>query len=282
MILIADSGSTKTTWAFICNGQLWKCYTSEGLNPLTSTTECIQKTLSEVNVATDGRSVNNIFFYGAGCGTTENQQLVHSQLQSVFPVAKIQVESDLLGACRALGGDKEGLVGILGTGSNACRYDGRKIINKIPSLGYILGDEGSGNHIGRILLKDYFSRKMPVELQSDFRQHDDLELSTVLEKMYHKANPNRYLAQFAKFALLNRQHEYIQKVLHQAFTDFLTIQVLPLGCGTLHLVGSIAHTFKNELRESTLGTHIQIGNIIKEPIEGLILYHSSLPTNSGT
>lgn len=273
MILIADSGSTKTSWALIDNGYLKNSFTTEGLNPLTSTQDKINKVLQEVLVAADIQPVNQIYFYGAGCGTTESQRTILTLLQSVFAFATIEVESDLLGACRALCGNEKGLVGILGTGSNACQYDGNIIQSRIPSLGFILGDEGSGNHIGRVFLKEYFSGAMPNELRIVFKQQYNIELSNVLDNIYHQPSPNRYLAQFARFALQNRQHKYTQTLLHQAFTQFITTQVLPIGSGTLHLVGSIAHTFQQELAESAQNCNIKIGKVIKEPIEGLILYH---------
>lgn len=269
-ILLADSGSTKTTWA-LC-GTDCRTLTTCGLNPRTTSKEQFCQVCEDVSRWVGRPPALRLFFYGAGCGTRDSQSLVRSYLSEAFPRSQIHVDSDLMGACVALCGNRAGLVGILGTGSNACYYDGTRIVARPCSLGYILGDEGSGNHIGRMLLKDYFDRSMPMELSTMFQDGYDVDIETVLDSLYRRPAPNRYLAHFAPFALQHRQHPYIVQLLGDAFTQYLQRQVCGLApqATVLHLVGSVADAFKEEIAEAARPLGIHIGKVVKDPIEGMI------------
>lgn len=266
--LIADSGSTKTTWSVAEQKPLLR-FTTLGLNPHLTSQEQFLEILHGVSSRTAPFLVSEVYFYGAGCGTEEMCNTVAEYLHCFYLSAKIFVASDLLGACRAVCGNSAGVVGILGTGSNACLYDGERIIKQQPSLGYVLGDEGSGNHIGRILVKDYFSGRMDASLRPWFQEMFQFSHSSLLDHLYHQPYPNRYLASFVPFAIENRQSTYIQSVLSESFSDFMKTQVLPLGQGTLNLVGSVAYTFQEELAQVAAPMGIEIGEVIKEPIERL-------------
>ena len=200
MFLLADSGSTKTHWALVHQGQTRELST-EGLNPRLTDESAFLLILRQVRQdLVCGNPLNAIFFYGAGCGTQQMQQHVGQLLKEVFPKADVAVEGDLLGACRAACGRDPGVVGILGTGSNACFYDGQTIVRQRVSTGFILGDEGSGNHIGRMLLKDYLEERMPEYISSLF--HDTYPMSTneFIDRIYRQPYANRFLASLASFA----------------------------------------------------------------------------------
>lgn len=279
MKLIADSGSTKTSWALVVGSQVLS-YITVGLNPHFTSDERFEEVLAKVRQHYDevhGISMLDVeacYFYGAGCGSVEAQDRVHELLHNALAISRVEVQGDLMGACRALCGTLPGLVGILGTGSNACYYDGKEIRNQVFSTGYVLGDEGSGNHIGRRLLKDYLTQKMPQSLQQAFQEAHPESAQALLAKLYHEPNPNRFLASLAPFALHHREEAYIQQLLYGCFTDFLTEMVLPLQKEApkmpLHLVGSIAYHFKEELTLAAQEQGVQIGQVLQEPLAGLV------------
>jgi len=275
MILIADSGSTKTTWAKISSQDIVSMRNTVGLNPHTTTIDEIASTFTFIREEW-GDSFSNIFFYGAGCGSEVSRNMIAEQLQRVFVHATIIVDSDLKGACIASLGNKEGMVGILGTGSNVCYYDGRNEMKRLPSLGYILGDEGSGNHIGRLLLKSYFENSMPDELRSSMQKHFNMDYCEVIDNIYSKPHPNAYLASFAPFALENNSHPFIRALVQESFAQYFKHQVLPLGNYPIHLVGSVAYHFKEELLKvaDSMGVVVE-SPILKTPIEGLVEYFAS-------
>lgn len=270
MILIADSGSTKTTWVVAEQGKELFRHTSIGLNPHLTSEKCFCAVLAEVQMRVKNFAISEIHFFGAGCGSQESQRKVKDSLNALFPLSDIQVAGDLLGACIAVCGRKEGMVGILGTGSNACLFDGKTIVSQQPSLGFILGDEGSGNHIGKLLLKGYFAQTMPVELREQFEESFQVSYNQVLTKVYHEPNPNRYLAGLVPFAIENKDSDYIQRIVREAFESYSAVQILPLGGKVLNLVGSVADTFRKELTEIANLHGISVQNILKDPIPGLV------------
>ena len=268
MILIADSGSTKTTWAVLNGGS--KMITTIGLNPRVTVQEQFVAVLCSVRQQLSGVMPEVVHFFGAGCGTGEAQRQVGEYIHQVFPQANVTVESDLMGACIALCGQKGGYVGILGTGSNACQYDGRNIVKRMVSLGYILGDEGSGNHLGRMLLKRYFNGSLPQILSDELQTTYVLTVEDVLRQLYQEQGGNRYLASFVPFIRDHRDHPYIHQLLLDSFNSYFEEQVVPLGGDILHLVGSVAAVFREELVEAAQPYGVTIGTVMKEPIEGLI------------
>lgn len=276
MILIADSGATKTHW--VTDDSSVEIVT-KGLNPNTVKQKEIAETLHEVAASlSQGRRTKpqHLFFYGAGCGTDANKRLITKQLQQSFPTADITVETDLTGACRAALGDRPGYVGILGTGSNACYYDGRHPARKTLSLGYLLGDEGSATYLGKQLLTDYLHNKLPGTLHDAFRKDYPLSEAEWIDRLYHQPHPNLTMASLAPFITSHLRSPYVRSLLHGAVAEYIDNQVLPLlhEPAELHLVGSLAAAAESVLRQEATRRGIRIGRIIASPIEELRKYHS--------
>ncbi|MCS6796718.1 MAG: N-acetylglucosamine kinase [Raineya sp.] len=277
--LIADSGSSKTDWAIVSHQGLQEQFQTIGINPYFWTYEQIQEEIwANVAPHVSELEVEQIFFYGAGCSNAEKKQVVASALHKVFPNAHIVVEHDLLAAARALCGKTAGIACILGTGSNACVFDGSQITAQPINLGFWLGDEGSGGYIGKKLLKAFLHQELPEELYQKLKENYLIDIADVLENAYQKPFPNRYFASFAPFALQNAEHPFIQSLLYKGFEDFLSKYVAKLpNVETLpiHFVGSIAVVFEGLLRECLQKRKWQLGKILKIPMEGLIKYHTS-------
>lgn len=277
MNLLADSGSTKTHWACLANGEVRELVT-EGLNPRLTSADTFLYTFAQVRKQLlTGDDVEALWFYGAGCGTEEVQGRVTQLLIPAFGIQadKVHVAGDLLGACRATCGTTAGWVGILGTGSNLCFYDGTAIVRQRVSTGFILGDEGSGNHIGRRLLKDYLEDRMPKELSTMF--HDTYPMTTdqFIDRIYRQPNPNRFLASLATFADRHQQEPYIAQVLEDCFGSFFVqldafedTQEYPL-----HLVGGITQSFPHILAKVAASKGVALGVMMGDPMPGLINFH---------
>ena len=276
MTIIADSGSTKTHWASLNQGQT-KEMTTLGLNPRLTSDECYAEVCSEV-VTTFGQlsAADKVLFYGAGCGTEQVISRVKHILQTHFHTDKVQVAGDMLGACRAICGNKPGLVGILGTGSNTCYYDGTSIVQQRVSTGFVLGDEGSGNHIGRRLLKDYLEERMPERIRVMF--HDDYPwpVDYFIDQLYRHPNPNRFLAQFAAFAAEHSVDEYVAEVLDDCFGAYFD-NFDYFGTHAhkrLYLVGGITASFADSLARAAHKKGVALGATMSDPMAGLLKYHS--------
>lgn len=275
MLLIADSGSTKTHWE-LWNGEQWQGLITEGLNPYFVSDEVLETTFRKVAEMVHTDEALEVCFYGAGCtGETANKRLRQS-MNKILKPRSIEIESDLLAACRATCGNHSGIVAILGTGSNSCQYDGEKITRNIAALGYALGcDEGSGNAIGRQLLKNYFRDRMPQEISSLFREKYPMERTEFLEQIYHRPNPNRYLAQFACFAYENIANGWMRSMVEEVMEDFFREQIDQYDTQheSLNIIGSVAVGFEPVLRTLAQRHNTEIGMICKEPMEGLKKYH---------
>ena len=272
MILLADSGSTKTQWALIGSSSSEPLFfPSPGLNPITSSPASLRQGIESVSHWVGDRCVDEVRFYGAGCGTAEACRTMEALLGEQFLQANILVGSDMLGACIAVLGHEPGTVGILGTGSNACLYDGNAITHRLPSLGYALGDEGSGNHLGRLLLKAYFEERMPSDLRYAFSNEYNIEYKSVIDSIYHLPSPNTFLASLAPFANKHRIHPYIKNLLSDSFQQYFEHIVQPLGSTHLRLVGSIAYHFYPELLQAADSMSITIDTPpLQSPIQGLV------------
>ena len=277
MILIADAGSTKTDWVFIQKDKVIITLKSAGLNPVViSTTEInfrLSKSFEDFPKAT---KVEKIHFFGAGCWNEANCTIIRTALKKHFPNASIQVASDIVGAVRASCGDQPGIVCILGTGSNTCLFDGEKVRNGVPSLGYILGDEGSGMYLGRKLIKHYFYQELPEGLHQDFKEVYHLDKEKLIRKVYKEKGANQYLASFVPFLSKHRQHPFIQDLLKQVFTQFIERHILKYkehGVLPIHFIGSIAFHFKSELTNCLLEKELRLGRILQRPIEALMTYY---------
>lgn len=277
-ILIADSGSTKTDWALLVARRKTLCqFTTEGINPVTATDEQIKITLGiAFSYLENPTSIDKVCFYGAGCATTEICENMAALISETFGCSDIYVYSDLLGAARSLLGDSPGIACILGTGSNSCFYDGCEVVKNIPSLGFILGDEGSGNALGKRLLSDSLKSLLPDELQISLREEYLLEKGEVLKKVYKEPKANAYLASFVPFIANNIEHPYLRKLVSEEFAKFLDRNVMAYhDCEKydISFAGGIASLFADILRVETEKRGFNVLKIIKSPIEGLIEYH---------
>jgi N-acetylglucosamine kinase-like BadF-type ATPase len=278
MKLIIDCGSTKADWVIINDKEKVISFQTEGFNPNYTSKEYIYNIITkESSYKPYIQEITEVFFYGSGCGNNTNCAMIESLLSSVFNNSKIKVTNDMLAACHAVLGNRKGIACILGTGSNSCYYDGFEITNKSVSLGYILGDEGSANHIGKNIVHDYFYKKMPIELSIKLEKEYDLNISEFVENVYHKNQVSKYLATFSKFAFENKNHDYIKNLCFKSLNEFLEYHVLrfqPAKETEIGFVGSIAYFFQDILTQCFESHGLKISKIVKSPIEGLIKYYS--------
>lgn len=278
MILIADSGSTKTDWVLWNpdNDQINE-YHSIGLNPYFVSHQEISTVVSSFLEEDASESIREIYFYGSGCGSKESIQTVIKGLIAVCPQAKIQVEHDLMAAARALFGKAQGVACIMGTGSNACFYDGRSITKEAVSYGYVMGDEGSGNHLGRLLLKSIFSKKAPENMIKAFHtDYPEIDLSYLLEQLYHSKSPNKFLASFSPFLYKYKNDAYINGLISQSFHQFLdefVMDFIDKDQYPISFQGSIAFLYQDILEKVLMDRSLILGKVIKEPISSLLDYH---------
>lgn len=274
MILIADSGSTKTDWC-VDNGAVIH---TMGINPFHQSAESIRQILCNELLPQLPETIllDEIHFYGAGC-TPEKSVIVKEALEVMFPQASIHVKSDLLGAAHALCGKTKGIACILGTGSNSCYYDGEQIVQNVSPLGYILGDEGSGAVLGKRLVGDCLKNQLPQDICNAFLETFELTPSTIIEKVYRQPQANRFLASLTPFLSAHREVPQIHELLVSSFTDFFHRNVMqyPYQDTPVHFVGSIAWHFKEEVKEAALLLGIHTGKFIQSPIGELLKYHQN-------
>lgn len=279
MILIADSGSTKTSWCVADISGTPDCFTTGGINPFFRNTEDIIREWKESPLSQFTQPVKQIFFYGAGIVNKEKSDIIRKALHYFFPGTETDIQSDLMGAARAILGNKKGIACILGTGSNSCLYDGEKIIHHVPPLGFILGDEGSGAAMGKQLVSDYLKKCMPRELEIRFNREYPLSYDEILNGVYRKDHPNKFLAGFTPFLKKYIGQEYCNHLVKNAFEMFLMRNVAqydgyetqPVG-----FAGSVAYHFQDQLKHVLLKHNVTPITIIKEPLDKLILFHRKL------
>jgi len=275
--LIADSGSTKTEWCLL-EGKKKKQIFTQGLSPYFLSSEQIQNILEyELRPALKKIEPDEIFFYGTGCSNPANVKLVKHAIQKIFTKTKISVDHDLMGAAKALCGNEKGIACILGTGSNSCYYNGNKIIKNSPGLGFILGDEGSGAYLGRKVVQYYLYNTFDPDLMDRFNAKFGTNAIEILDAVYKKPLPNRYLASFAIFLAENRGHYMIENIIEDGFNDFFFNHVYKYReswIHPIHFIGSIAYGFKDVLKTMCDAYELQLGTVMKNPIEGLIKFHS--------
>jgi len=277
MILVADSGSSKTDW-WLSNGkEVNTRFESVGLNPTFCTQDFIVETLNKTFSSDDIKTITKIFFYGAGCRSKDEIARVKNALTIVFPDAESMVDHDIKGSAIATCGNQEGIACILGTGSNVCLWNGADVMPQIPvfGMGYILGDDGSGSHLGKTLLRKYLYNEMPADLRNELIEMD-INKTNIVENVYGKEGANRYLASFARFIQDRKTHPFLQELVKECFHVFFkthivkydNYQTLPVN-----FVGSIAFIFEEQLKEvaSEYGAHV--GIVIKKPIDNLLKFH---------
>lgn len=276
MVLIADSGSTKADWRIINKEGKIEQFVTKGINPYYQSRAEIELILSQELFIED--EVSEIHFYGAGCSSIENKSLIEQVLLSKFSKANIWVEDDMLASARALSGRDPGIVCILGTGSNACFYDGENIIGRVPSLGYVLGDEGSGNWLGRQLISDYFGNKLTSEDRQLFEQFGDTSVPTILDSVYMKQQPSAYMASYSKLIKEHIANPYFYELVLESFHHFIDVNVKYFNNYqdlSVHFTGSVAFVYSNILRQAAINKGINAGKIIQSPIAGLTLFHQN-------
>ena len=275
MILIADSGSTKTDWALqSASGALARFHT-QGINPFHQDRTVIAGILrQELLPQLDPEKVSRVCFYGSGV-RPELEHVMTSLLQEAFPQAEqVEAHSDLLGAAHALCGHNYGIASILGTGANSCLYDGRRIIANTPALGYILGDEGSGGVLGKLFLHELYKGVLSEKICSEFEREYGLTMADVIQRVYREPMPNRFLASLAPFIHRHLSDDAVRQIVIRNFRDFFRYNIRPYGLSDMPVsfVGSIAFHFRDQLTEAALAENFRLGKILQSPIEGLVEY----------
>ena len=286
MIIIADGGSTKTNWCLLNEEQKRIYFNTEGYNPYFSNTDYIIDSLrkglpSDLDLA----QISEVHYYGAGCSTPEMVGIVVKAMETVFHAAEVHVNHDLLASARALLGFEAGFAAILGTGTNTCLYDGKDITLNIDSLGYFLGDEGSGSYIGKRLLRDFMRGFMPGNLQEVFYETYKLSHADIFDSLYNKPLPNRFCASFSKFIYDNNNYvEYTRDVVGEAFQAFfknLVSRYPDYQKYSLNCVGSVGYNFRDILAEVADQYGMLVGKIIRSPIDDLVQYHQQAAALAG-
>lgn len=273
MKLIADSGSTKTAWAVAENPI--HVIKTDGINPIFMDSDAIENTLRTQLVPHFSQTITEIYFYGAGCANQEKNDVVKQALQAVFGDIKIEIASDLLGAARGLCGHQDGIACILGTGSNSCLYKNGNISWNVPALGFILGDEGSGAVLGKLLMGNLFKHQLPDEVKTDFEQTYGLGMMDVIEKVYRQPLPNRFLASFGPFIAKHMAVPEVYNMVYGALESFIVrnVKQYPYQEIPVNFTGSIAYYFADILHNLASKHHFQIGRIDKDPLQGLVDFH---------
>ena len=314
MILLCDCGSTKAEWVVLDGNDVAQRFITNGFNPNFTDNATIKEIAYSAKETIDNHDVNKIFFYGSGCGSEANKIKVAMFFAMVFNINDIEVYPDSLGACHALFGRNKGVACILGTGSNACYYDGECITKSMVSLGYVIGDEGSGCHIGKRIVHDYFYKIMPDDLLAKFDEKYHIDRETFLKKVYQDEAPSRYLAEFARFAYENIDNQYVKDIISGCFEEFLSSfrlerneeerngEILSLrnqsnakakkgfirqanafassGLDSarndkIGFVGSIAFAFREILLQVLEKHNLRCVKILKNPMDGLIEYYKN-------
>jgi glucosamine kinase len=275
--LIAESGSTKTIWVLldVDNQEVWRKPTI-GLNPFFVESDEVSSVFKEMLGNESTEQIQDVFFYGASCSSDERNLRISAGINAVLPKAKVTVNHDLLAAARALCRNKPGIACILGTGSNSCEYDGKNITDNVPSMGFMIGDEGSGSSIGRRLVRSWIYREMPVELVEEFTTSFDITKESVLTSLYYNEKPNKFLASLSRFCLDHINHPLIQEILAESFKEFIDRHISKYASARevpIHFVGSIAFYYQDALKQELEKANMKLGLVIQSPIDELIKYH---------
>lgn len=280
MKLIIDGGSTKMEWILLDGNAVTQRFITDGFNPNYSDIQTFEHLVRTQSFTPHSNRIQSVHYYGTGCGSETNCQIIKKVFQNRFPEAKIHVTHDLMAVCHAVLGHKKGIACILGTGSNSCVYDGENITERAVSLGYLLGDEGSGMHIGREVVRTYFYDFMPADLRQQFDATYHLTREELIDNLYHQPQPSRYLASFAQFAGEYQKHPYIHDLVKGCLKAFVEASVLRFeGCKSMKVsfVGSVAYHFQSILRECLAEYGLTMGVVMQAPAEGLIQYYQGLP-----
>lgn len=278
IVLIADSGSTKTEWCLL-KGKQERRIMTQGISPYFQTSAQISEVLEKelLKELEESASVQEIYFYGTGCANPANARLVKKAIRGAFPGAEVNVTHDLMGAARALCGHEKGIACILGTGSNSCYYNGKSIVRNNPGLGFILGDEGSGAWLGKKVVQYYLYNTFDAELMARFEEKFNTSKDEILDSVYKKPLPNRYLASFAFFLRENRGHYMIENIIEDGFNEFFFNHIYKYReswTTPVHFAGTVAWLYKDVLQELCDLFELELGKVLRTPMEGLIEYHN--------
>ena len=277
MIFIADGGSTKVDWRIIDRNSKQSEYSTIGFNPFFYTEKMIVQELQKSFVKDlPVNEAKKVFFYGSGCSDAYRKEILANAFRVIFPNADVLVDHDLLASAKATCGDDAGIACILGTGSNSGLYNGHKIIDNITNLGYLLGDEGSGTHLAKKLIRAYYYRELPKDLERKFDETYKIDKRDLLNRLYGGERANVYLASFSRFLFDHKDHMYIQHIVHRSFGEFIDRHVMKYDNHKIlpiHFVGSIAYYFSFILESLLSERSLNLGSIIKRPVDNLVDYH---------
>lgn len=275
-ILIADSGSTKCEWCLLDKGRK-KAIVTQGMSPYFLNKEQVQQILeNELLPKLETKAITDIYYYGTGCLDPRNAKMMKAAISKVFEDTDVHVEHDLAGISKASCGNTKGIACILGTGSNSCYFNGKKVVKNSPGIGYILGDEGSGAYLGRKVLQYYLYGTFDEELRYRFDEKYHVNAAGILENIYRKPLANRYLASFCLFLAENRGHYMIENIIEDGLNDFFFTHLCKFTESwkyPIHFVGGVAHGFRDVVKELCSSYEFDLGKILKTPMEGLIEYH---------
>ena len=282
MILIADSGSTKTDWCLIDKNKVVLRVQTKGMNPyFQSEEEIIEEITSTLSPQLPNKPLSALYFYGAGCAFDKIAVMRHALSQSLCVEGEIEVNSDMLGTARALCGREAGIACILGTGSNSCYYNGETIVANVSPLGFILGDEGSGAVLGKLFIGSLLKNQLTEGLKEAFLSEYNLTPAEIIDRVYRKPFPNRFLATFSPFIAKHMEDSSIQALVKEAFSAFFRRNVMQYDYRLckVHFCGSIAHFYRDLLIEVANELQLNIGTIAQTPMDGLVAYHSITSSN---
>lgn len=275
--LIVDSGSTKADWCML-NGRQKKVFYTEGMSPYFLNAEQIESIIaSEVKTRLKGTRPDEIYYYGTGCSNPNNVRMFKKLFRKLFDPGVLAVNHDLMAAAKALCGDEKGVACILGTGSNSCYYDGKRIVKNSPGLGFILGDEGSGAYLGKKVVQYYLYNTFDPDLMDRFKAKYHTTAPEILESVYKRPLPNRYLAGFVPFLVENRGHFMIENIIEDGINDFIYQHIYKYRESwrlPVNFIGSVAYGFRDVLKHLCDSYELQLGKVLKSPMEGLIRYHA--------
>lgn len=277
MILIADSGSTKCNWALCDNiGNIINKYHTIGFNPYFINQKDILTHLKKSDLAKDKDTITKIIFYGAGCASKEKNKIILGAFKLFFKNTDIIIKHDIEAACYALYTGKPNITCILGTGSNSCFFDGEKISEHAPSLGFLVGDEASGNYFGKKAINLYFNNLLPANLKTDFEKNFETDLTKIQKEIYNNSRANVYLSKFFPFISKNKKHPLIQDLISKSLNDFFRIHVCCFKNYheiDINFTGSVAYYLSDEINIIANRNNCKINTIIKDPLENLVSYY---------
>ena len=278
MIAVVYSGSKTAFWKITQNGQVVAHCNTTGLNPCFVDPKTILQILNKkVALVNNAENIKKIYFFAAGASSADRKEELAKTLSSFFKYSKVVVENDLFGAAKAACYDKPGIVGMLGSGAHCAYFDGKKPLNNNFGLGYILGDEGSSNYFGKMILKEFLSHKLPKDIETKFLLTHNLDRPQILERIYNKPQANIFLTSFFDFVTQNSKHEYIRKLIDEGFEKYFETYILPTvekyPNKELHIVGKVAAELEDRLRLIAGKYNLEIKSIIKEPIQNLLKHY---------